>query len=70
MSPNRKHRKLPTAGSSYEHKYKGKVVRMDLARIKDTTVYRVSGIDYSSPSAAAKSITGTETNGWKFWHME
>lgn len=70
MSPQRKNRKLPAVGSSYEHNYKGKVVRMELVRIKDKITYRVSGTDYSSPSAAAYSITGTAVNGWKFWHME
>ena len=70
MSPQRKNHTLPRVGSSFERNYKGKAFRMELIRIKDKLVYRVSGTDYSSPSAAAKSITGPEVNGWKFWNME
>ena len=70
MSRQRKNHKLPRVGSSFERKYKGKVFRMELMRIKDKLVYRVAETDYYSPSAAAKSITGTEVNGWKFWNME
>jgi len=70
MSPQRKDHKLPRVGSSFERTYKGKKFRMELIKTKDKLLYRVSGTDYSSPSAAAKSITCSEVNGWKFWNME
>lgn len=70
MSPQRKNHKLPRVGSSFERKFRGKVFRMEVIRKKDKLMYRVSETDYSSPSAAAKSITGSEINGWKFWSME
>ena len=70
MSPQRENRKLPAVGSTYEHKYKGKVFRMEVVRIKDKIAYRVSGTDYSSPTLAARSITGKSVNGWIFWNME
>ena len=32
--------------------------------------FRLVGREYTSLSSAAKSITGYNTNGWKFWRIE
>lgn len=30
----------------------------------------VDGVRYSTLSAAAKAVSGHETNGWVWWHLE
>ena len=70
MSPVHKNRKQSVVGAKYKGMYRGKEYSMEVVGIKGRIAYRVSGTDYSSPSAAAKSITGAEVNGWRFWRMD
>jgi hypothetical protein len=61
---------MPPVGSTFTHDFKGKLVSMTVVKQNDKVVYRVSGKNYSSPTAAANSVTGASINGWAFWHME
>lgn len=51
------------AGTEFRAKYKGQV---HLARVERGAL-DLNGVSFSSPSAAAISITGNPVNGWKFW---
>ena len=53
-------------GTDFRARYKGKVYtgRVQGARLV------VNGISYDSPTAAARSITGTPVNGWVFWQAK
>ncbi len=66
----KKKRNSPSVGSKYTKKFKGKTYQMVVSRIDGGIGYSVSGKTYKSPTAAAKPITKTEVNGWKFWKMD
>ena len=69
MARKRK-RNSPTFGSKYTKRYKGKTYQMVVSRIDGGIGYSVLGRTYKSPSAAAKSITKMEVNGWRFWKID
>ena len=69
MPRARKRLSAPPVGSTYERQFKGRNVQMTVVSANGGVAYRVSGRDFRSPSAAAKSITGTEVNGWEFWRI-
>ena len=68
--PKHKYRTPPPIGSVYDRRYKGVRARMTVVESADSAAYRVGDRDYKTPSAAAKSITGAEVNGWKFWRID
>ena len=51
-------------GTKFRATYKG---RTYLAEIKDGRWVGQDGIERTSPSDAASSISGTNVNGWRFW---
>lgn len=50
--------------------YKGREYTIEVVNADTGIGYRVGRSVFTSPSAAAKAITGRETNGWVFWHLE
>jgi hypothetical protein len=50
-------------GTEFRGRYKGR----SYAGIVEGGALVVNGKRYSSPSPAAISITGTQTDGWRFW---
>jgi hypothetical protein len=68
--PARRKRTPPQAGSSYTRKYKGRSYTLRVMETDGVVAYKLGGQVFSSPSSAAKSITGGEINGWAFWHID
>lgn len=68
--PRPKERKSPKVGASFEKTYKGKTYTLTVVKTPGGTGYKVNGEVFTSPSTAAKSITGSEVNGWVWWGME
>ena len=68
--PKRKSRPVPEPGTIRKRVYKGESYTMEVVEDGGKIGYRVKDIVYPSPSAAAKSITKTEVNGWLFWRLE
>jgi hypothetical protein len=62
--------KLPKPGTAFERKWRDKSYRLQVVEKNGTLAYEVGGRIFSTPSAAAKSITKQEVNGWRFWHMD
>ena len=63
----------PPVGTVCEHRYKGEIVTMEIVRSSDGEIlFQVLGVQYASPTAAAKAIVGHDQfiNGRKFWHFE
>jgi hypothetical protein len=54
-------------GSLFRANYKG---RTYYAQIKDGVWLGQDGVKRSSPSEAAGAISGTNVNGWRFWHVQ
>ena len=52
-------------GTKFRATYKG---RTYLAEIKEGQWIGSDGVARSSPSDAAGAISGTNVNGWRFWH--
>jgi len=67
--PKHKEVNLPQPGSRFAKTYKGKTYTMEVVKEAGRVQYKVGSKIYSSPSAAAKSITKTEVNGWVFWRL-
>ncbi len=70
MPGRRIDRTPPPVGSVYDRVFKGTQVRMSVVATADGIVFRVGDRDYRTPTAAAKSVTGNEVNGWSFWRMD
>ena len=51
-------------GSEFVAGYKGKVYS---GIVKDGKLHLSDGHNFSTPSAAAVHITGSNVNGWRFW---
>ena len=69
--PKRKQHKLPKPGTMFERKWRDRLYRMKVIAQKDARVaFEVDGRAFTTPSAAAKSITKQEVNGWRFWHID
>jgi len=60
----------PKIGSQFEKKYRGKQYVLTVISEGGQTMFRLGKSSYRSPSAAAKTITGGEVNGWKFWSID
>jgi hypothetical protein len=71
IMPKRIERKsLPKLGSTLEKSYKGHIYKAKVISVNESKGHvrlEVNGKKYASPSAAAKALTGSETNGWRFW---
>jgi len=68
--PQRRHRVLPKKGSSYEKHFKEKRFVMVVVEENGRILYEVGKSRFLTPTAAAKSITKHEVNGWKFWNID
>ncbi len=68
--PIRKKREKPVVGTVCTHIRKGKTYKMKIVETEDGLGYKVGTDVFKSPSAAAKSITKQEVNGWVFWHLD
>lgn len=61
----------PPAGTVFRRKYKGREYSLTVVVSKDGGVgYKVRGELFTSPSSAAKSVTGSDSNGWVWWGIE
>jgi hypothetical protein len=56
-------------GSKFGRMFKGKYFVMEVVDDKGNLRFKVNGVMYSSPSAAASAVTNTSVNGWLFWGM-
>lgn len=61
---------MPKVGTVYEKKYKGKLFKLTVVRASGKTAFDYSGQAFDTPTAAAKTITKHEINGWKFWGID
>lgn len=68
--PVRKAHGLPKVGDTFNRTFKHVQYTMTIVRARKGIGYKVGNNIYSSPSAAAKSVTQTAVNGWTFWHIE
>lgn len=68
--PRPKRRKIPTIGMTYVKKYKAVSYTMKIVKRGTGLGYRVNGIVYNTPSAAANSISKNKANGWTFWKIQ
>lgn len=66
----RKQHQPPKIGTVYEKSYKGILYRLLVVEIENRVFYKMGRTAFVMPSAAAKSITGTPVNGWRFWKIE
>jgi hypothetical protein len=65
-----KKRPVPKVGQVFVKAYKGEAYKLAVIKVSEGVGFKLGGTVYSSPSAAAKSITNGEVNGWKFWKID
>lgn len=63
-------RKALKTGSVYTKTFRGKPYTMKVVQTEVGIGYSVGNSVFKTPSAAAKSITKNEINGWKFWGID
>jgi len=68
--PVRKKRMIPVVGTICSRTHKGKTHKMTVVRMSDGVGYKIGKEVFKTPTAAAKSITKTEVNGWVFWGLD
>lgn len=71
--PGRKSRSLPPVGSRWERDYHEKRHVLEVVSVDPRTrrvTARLGRETYSIPSAAARALTGFQTNGWVFWRLD
>ena len=68
--PKRKQRPSPKVGTEFEKVYKGKARALLVVEHDGRICFQMDGKIFSSPSAAAKTLTKSEVNGWEFWGMD
>jgi hypothetical protein len=68
--PARKERTNLKVGCEFIVQYKRKTYKLTVIKTDGRIAYELGGAVFSSLSAAAKSITKTEVNGWKFWKID
>ncbi len=67
--PKRKPRTPPKPGMVFEKTYHKKRFTLSVVNNGQEIGYKLDKTIYRSPSAAAKSLTKCEVNGWKFWDI-
>ena len=63
-------RDLPAPGTALTGRFKGQTYSATIVEAEDSPTGKVVEYDgkrYTSPSAAAKAVTGHSINGWLFW---
>lgn len=68
--PTRKHHQTPKEGSVFERKFKGVTYKLEVVASPIGVAYKLGRTTFRTPTAAAKSITKTDVNGWVFWNLE
>lgn len=68
--PKRKVRTLPKPGMVFEKTYHNTIYTLSVINDGQKIGYKLGKTIYPSPSAAAKTLTKYEINGWKFWNIE
>ncbi len=72
--PARKQRnQFPPSGTKLTASFQGRTYEAVVTTVDDSrgrVAVRVGRDEYPTLSAAAKAITGAETNGWVFWRLE
>ena len=68
--PKKKIRPNPTVGLEFKKVFKGKPYTLKVVKVDGQIGFKVGKSVFPSPTAAAKSITKNEINGWKFWAMD
>ena len=63
-------RKTPKVGVIFERDFAGKHYVLKIVKSKAGMAYELNDKVFMTPTAAAKSITKFEVNGWRFWHMK
>jgi hypothetical protein len=68
--PRRKIRKPPKIGLIFKAEYKRREYSMKVVGKLGSPKYKVGDKLFNTPTGAAKHITKTDKNGWKFWNMD
>lgn len=68
--PAAKDRPNPKVGTEFVRDYKRKTHKLKVVKASGGVAYELNGTVYPSPSAAAKSLTKGEINGWRFWRID
>jgi len=68
--PARKERPNPRVGTEFSKRFKGKTYKLKVIKADGKIAYETAGTVFLSPTAAAKSITKNEVNGWRFWSID
>lgn len=67
--PKRKAHKLPKVGDRFSRVFKDVQYTMTVVADGKRIGYKVGNNVYTSPSAAAESVTHIAVNGWRFWRI-
>ena len=65
-------RELPPVGTELVGRYRGQEVSARIVANDDhhgASAVECRGTRYRSLSAAARAVTGTSVNGWRFWQV-
>lgn len=68
--PRPKEHTPPPVGTTYIKTYRGKAHSMKVVLNNGRVGYRVGGVTYKAPTAAANTITNAPWSGWQFWGIE
>ncbi len=68
--PAKKQRPNPKVGCEYVREYKRKTYKLKVIKAGGGIAYELGGTVFPSTSAAAKSLTKGEVNGWEFWKID
>ena len=61
----------PAVGSEFSRRYKGATYTVKIVQLQGGAIgYEVGVQVFTSPSTAAKSVTGSHVNGWQWWNIE
>lgn len=63
----RKKRANPSIGSKFRRRFKGSGHLLEIVKSDGKIAYKVNSVLYGSPTAAARAVTNTQVNGWRFW---
>ena len=61
---------VPKAGTIFEKRYRGRFYKLTVVTSFGKLAFDLDGRTFKTPTAAAKSITKHEINGWKFWCID
>lgn len=62
--------KTPPVGSIFKRDFAGKQHTLKVMNSPSGIIYELDGRIFKTPTAAAKSLTKYEVNGWKFWNIK